>query len=163
MTGMARDNSENLAKVREAMAKAQVSQVADQVNAGDNTTHTETINFTSSFGNTYQGQVVFKRPNALDLMRIGGLKAQYFSEAGITNLEIVDNSVRLLAHVLAHLKVLVLKCPAWLFDVDKVDDMELIYEVYGKYRDWEDSFRKVVPTAQAGDSEPSEDAKAVDA
>lgn len=161
MTGQT--NAENLAKVREAMAKAQLQTTSDMVQGGGKSTFTELIDYIGLDGKEYKGYVVFKRVTAKDLMKIGGLKSEYFRQAGITDLTLVDDAIRLLAHVLSYLKVTVLKSPEWFFDVDSIEDVGLLYEVYGSYMKATETFRKDVPTAEAGNSEASENTTSMDA
>ena len=159
---MTNTNAENLAKVREAMNQVKVGQVADQVANGGAETYVHVFDYTSPSGNEYKGAIEFKRPNMKDIMRIGGLKAQTFADAGITDLELVDSSVRLLGHITAYLKVVVVKSPPWFFNIDEIADMDIIYEVYEAFREWEDSFRRPISETQASNSEQSEDPEALD-
>ena len=151
-----KDNTQNMAMVREAMANEQLKTVADQVQLGGELSNVLPIHYVASSGKLYEGNVVVKRPTTKDLMRIGGLKAQYFRDAGVEDLMLLDASVRFLAHVLAHLKVVVVQSPPWLFNVDTIEDTDVIYEVYAKFAKWDDSFRKGVSGTEKATSEPSE-------
>lgn len=130
---------ENLAEVRAAM---EAKEVRDQIRAGGDATEGVPINYTSVFGNTYKGFVVFKRPDMLDMMKMGGKKSQLFSEAGVTNLELVDDTIRVMAHVIATLSVVLVKRPEWLLDLNAVKEPDVLYHIFAKYEEWENSFRK---------------------
>lgn len=151
------DNSENMEKVRAAMAAHAKAQLAGDLKDG------VSIDYTSLEGNQYQGVVVFKKPNMGDYMRMGAIKADYLKKAGVTDLSLVDKSVQFMAHAMATLTVVAIKRPAWLLKLEEVTEPDVIYHVFAKYEEWEDSFRKRVSGVASADSEDSEGTEALDA
>lgn len=145
-----KDNSENMAKVRNAISQAK------EVNMGKDLKNGVYIDYTSDFGNNYQGTVVFKRPSVRDFMKMGAIKSEFLRKSGATKLELLDDSVKFLAHVTSVLKVVVAKCPEWLLDVEAVEEVDVLYEVFAEYKKWENSFRRELRTTEDGDSEASE-------
>jgi len=149
-------NEANLAKVRQLMAQNQ------QVQQGGNMTHGIFIDYVSQEGNHYTGTVVVKRPTVMDYMKMGGLKSEYLRQAGVQDANLVDDTVKILAHALATLKVVVVKCPEWLMDMDNIREIDVLYHVFDKYEEWDYSFRKPVQAEPIGAGEASESAGAVD-
>lgn len=143
-------NEENMEKVREAMA------ARDTVRAGNNAEGVVPIEFTSEEGNLYRGTVVFKRPSMSDLMRAGGIKSEYLRTAGVRDVRLVDETVKIMAHVMATLSIVLVKRPEWLLNLEEVQEADVLYHVYGKFEEWQDSFRKPLPKEPAGDSDPSD-------
>jgi hypothetical protein len=139
-------NEENMAKVKALMEQAQ------QVNVGSELQNGVDIDFTSADGNVYRGKVVFKRPSVMDYMKMGALKSEIFRLAGVKDLNLVDPTVKFMAHVIATLKTVVVKRPEWMLDIDNMQEPEVLYHVYGKYEVWEDSFRKPDAGESEGDS-----------
>lgn len=158
-------NEENMNKVREMMAKAE----SDRAGQGNSLTEGVLIDFTSEDGNEYKGKIIFRRPGMKDYMRMGGIKSEFLRQAGVRDVALVDGSVKFMAHVLGTLSVVIEKCPAWLLDgkgnidLENVKEPELLYHIFGKYEDWENSFRKPVSGTPAGDSAASETTAALDA
>lgn len=148
---------ENKRKVAEAMAFQQ------QVSQGSALEKREDIDYTTSEGNHYKGTVVFKKPSAMDMMKLGGLKSEYLRRGGATDLRLVDVPVRQLAQVMATLSVVLVKRPEWLADVTEVSDLDILYHVYDKFDEWERQFRRTVQPTAADASAPAEGEKTVDA
>lgn len=151
-----KDNTENMAKVREAMS------MQKQIAQGGELQYGIPIDYTSSEGKNYTGTVVFKKPNTMDLMKIGGLKSEFLRLGGTQNLNLVDPGIKYLAHVMATLSIVLHKRPEWLADVTKMDDLDVVYHVHDKYEEWESQFRKPVQGANADDSSATERTEAVD-
>lgn len=129
---------------------------ADIVNSGSGITHDEKIDFVTEEGNHFEGTVTFKKTNMKDEMKIGALKAQRLQNEGVTNLELVDRGTLFTNHVIASLQVAVIKSPSWFKDIDAIDEIDLLFHIYGKYDHWRNSFRKPPqPTSNDGDSEAS--------
>lgn len=153
MTGVTtgQGNEENMARIRALMEQSQ------QVNMGSANTKDVLIDFTTEFGTHYHGTVVFKRPNMQDYMRIGALKAQYIGQNGSVDLNLVDVQIKLIAHVMSTLKVVVAKAPAWMvvqgrISVEHFQEVDILYHLYAKYEEWENSFRTRVSEELPGDS-----------
>ena len=154
-THQAQGNEENMAKVRELMNQAQT------VNLGGNHTEGIPIDFTTEFGTHFTGNVEFKRPTMQDYMKMGALKAQFLGQGGAVNKHLIDDTIKFMAQVMSTLKVVIVRAPAWLvkdgrISVEHIQDPEILYHLYGKYEEWEDSFRKPVQEELQGDSQASE-------
>ena len=134
------DNTENMAMVKKLMAQA------DQIRLGGDLKAGVTIDFVTDFGTEIKGNVIFKRATMADYVKIGAIKSEYLREAGVVNINLVDNSVKFIAHVMATLSVVVVKSPEWLLDIGTVKEPDILYHVFGKYEVWEKSFRK--PTTE---------------
>jgi hypothetical protein len=146
-------NEQNMAKVREMMVK----NTAEQVNQGAEAQAGVPINYTSDYGKQYTGNVVFKRPSVMDFMKMGGIKSEILRTAGVKDVALVDGGVKFMAQVIATLKTVIVKSPEWLVNIDGVKDTDLLFHVYGKYEEWEDSFRpKPSANTTQGDSKPTE-------
>jgi hypothetical protein len=149
---MSKDNSANMEKIQEAMKMhAQVAQ-------GGELTHSVPVDFTSSEGRNYKGTVVFGKPTAMDVMKMGGLKSEFLRLGGAKDAQLVDQGIKFLAHVMATLSVVLQKRPEWLADVTKVSDLDLLYHVHDLYEEWESQFRKPVQRAVSDDTETTEGA-----
>lgn len=143
---------ENKRKVLEAM------EMQNKVSQGNALEHREDIDFTSEEGNHYQGTVVFKKPSAMEMMKIGGLKSEMLRLGGATDIRLVDGLIRQLAQVMATLSVVIVKRPEWLADVTKITDLGILYHVYDKFDEWESQFRRAVQQANADTGEATEGA-----
>lgn len=149
-------NEEELAKVRALMEKAQ------QVNLGENLQHGVPIDYESTFGNAYKGFIEFKRPSMQDYMKMGALKAQFLGANGMVNINLVDNTIKFMAQVMSTLKVVIVKAPHWLLsekgqiDVESIKEPDVLYHIFDKYEEWENSFRKQPERQPEGDSQASE-------
>lgn len=143
-------NEEQMAQVREAM---RMKELADEVNAGDKALDVVDIDFTSEeSGKHYTGKIVFKRPNVMQSLSLGGRKTQLLKEAGVVDKELADDGVLMMAQAISTLEVVVEKCPEWFLDITKVEEADLIFHVYGRYTLWDYSFRLKNNPALAGDS-----------
>lgn len=154
---MSQMHDENMAKVRESM------RVAQQVRQGGNLSEGELIDFTSSEDRHYYGYVVFKKPSLMDVMTMGGKKAEYLKRAGVTDVALVDDSILFMAQVMGTLEVVCIKRPDWLLTIESIEETEVLFHVYGKYVIWENSFRKKIRPTPTDDSAPAGGEKALDA
>lgn len=143
--------SERQKKAEENMAEVQrLMEEAAKVNAGSKLKEGIAIDFLSVDGNRYKGTVIFKRPGVMDFMKMGAIKSEIFREAGVVELSLVDQSVKMMAHVIANLKVVIAKSSIEdLLKIDECREPELLYHVYGKYEEWEYSFRKDTGTGES--------------
>jgi hypothetical protein len=150
---MAIGNEAQMAEIKAAMA---AKEKADQVNTGDKARYIVPIDFTSlESGAHYKGKIEFKRPNVFEGMKMGGLKTQILKDAGIVDRELADDGVMFMATAMATLKVVVVRCPEWFIDIEKVADSDLVFHVYGEYLKWNDSFRPNGEGVAEGNSQPS--------
>lgn len=147
---MAVQNKENLAMVQKLMEQS------DEINLGTLKREQVPIDYTSTSGYVYKGLVEFKRPSVKDYMRMGAIKSEILREAGVINIELVDSTIKFMAHVLATLQVCMVKCPEWLLNLEAITDTDLLYEVYEKYEVWQDSFRKDIKQKSEGDSQATQ-------
>jgi hypothetical protein len=154
--------SENLDKVRQAMSEANRVALGSDLNEG------VPIDFNSADGNEYKGTVYFRRPDMKAYMKMGAVKSEYLRVAGVKDISLVDGTVKFMAHVMGTLAVVISRAPAWLLDskgkldLEGVKEPEVLYHLFGKYEEWEDSFRKPIQRADAGDSKDTEPAENVD-
>lgn len=146
------ENKENMDKVREMIANAQ----AEEIRLGGKLQTGVPIDYTSAFGKRYTGTVIFKRPTMQDYMRMGALKSEYLRRAGVVDIKLVDATVKEMAQVMATLSTVVVKCPEWLVDLEKIEEADVLYHVYDKYDEWENSFRKPSEGEPTGDSPATE-------
>lgn len=150
-------NEENMSRVMELMHSA------EQVRQGDKLQEGVPINYTSQAGKVYTGVVVFKRPSMLDYMQMGGLKSEYLRQAGVVNVNLVDGTIKHMAQVLATIQKLAIKRPEWLLTPEKIEDPDVLFHVYDKYEEWENSFRTSNKAETTGDSESTDGEKTMDA
>jgi hypothetical protein len=149
-------NEAQMDEVRKAMA------LAGQVRQGGDLTKGVHIEFTSLEGNKYSGWVEFKKPTMSDFMRMGAIKSEVFRAAGVKDLNLVDESIKFMAHTMSTLEVVIAKRPEWLLNVQAVTEPEVLYHILGKYNEWEDAFRQDFRNTSAPDSEGAEGAETVD-
>lgn len=133
---MLAENAENMAKVKELMASAGQVRLGGELKAG------VFIDYETELGTQIEGNVLFKRPTMGDYLKMGAIKSEYLRNAGVVNIQLVDNTVKYMAHVMATLAVVVVKCPEWLMDLNSIQEADILYHVFGKYEEWEKSFRK---------------------
>lgn len=152
-------NEENLAKVRELMA-----QKSDIVSTGSALKTTIPIDYTSSEGNVYRGDVTFKRLSVFEILKASAIKSEILARAGVKNIKLVDDIVLALAQVIATLRVAVVKAPDWLelTDLTAIREADLLFFVEQVYTEWENSFR-LGRYRDSGDSKASATEEAVDA
>lgn len=143
---MEEQNAKNLAKVKDLIDKSEKIRLGGELKEG------VAIDFTSMSGNKYKGTVIFKRPTMQDYMKMGALKSEYFRAVGIVDLSLVDVAIKRIAQVMAVLSTIVVKCPDWMLDLNSIVEPEVLYHVYDKYEEWENSFRKSNNTELTGDS-----------
>lgn len=138
--------------------------LADQVALGNKLFHTETIDYTTSEGHHYVGDIVFKKPDILTMMKAGGIKSQLLLKAGVNNAEekaLLDPIVLTMLTVISSLEVVMVKRPDWIEDPTKVGESELLYHVYDRYLTWQDVFRPTGKNSSEGNSELATTEKAL--
>lgn len=137
-----------------------IEAVGSQALLGNKLTTTISVDFTSMEGNRYVGDITFKKPDVMTMLKAGAIKAQILKEAGITDMTLVDPIVSTMATVIASLDVvLVGSRPDWVKDIKKVGESELLYHIYDLYMEWQDSFRKTIseePEGNSGATSPEE-------
>lgn len=147
-------NEQNMEKVRNMM---NAKEATEELNLGDKATNAVLIDYLSDYGTNYKGTVIFKRPNVMEFMQMGGIKSEIFRKAGVKDVTLVDGGIKYMAQVLATLKLVIVKCPEWLVDIEAVKDTDLLFHVHEAYSEWEDTFRKQSFTATfTGDSKTAE-------
>jgi hypothetical protein len=146
-------NEEQMAQIRALM---ETKEKADEVNQGAKATNVVDIDFLSpETDEHYKGKIMFKRPNVMETMKMGGRKTQILKESGVVDRALADPGLMLMAEALATLEVVVVKCPEWFLDFQKSEDIDMIFHVYGQYNLWKFSFRSNGAGTQEGDSQPS--------
>lgn len=133
-------NEDKMAEVRKLMEEKKLEALADKVSGGD-AEDIINVDFTSDFGKRYTGKIQFKRPNVLEVMKIGGRKSEILRQSGVQELTLVDPSVRMMAEAIATLETVVVKCPEWFLDIQKVNDLDLVFHIFTRYEVWSNSFR----------------------
>lgn len=150
-------NEDNMAEIRRTMEAHRKAQAGGELKEG------EYIDYVSEEGNEYKGTVVFKKPTMEDFMRMGGIKSEIFRRAGVKDLALVDEAIKFMAHVISTLEIVIFKRPEWLMKIGEIKESDVLYHVFGRYQEWEESFRKPVPTRASEDSAATTGEKAVDA
>jgi hypothetical protein len=149
-------NKENMDKVREMMAQA------DKVRQGSEYIATLPLDYTSLTGKHYEGEMCVHKPDMGEFMRIGGLKSEYLRRAGVVSLQLVDNTIKESAQIMATLAIVISKAPEWLIKLEAIKEPDVLFYVYDEYMKWEDSFRKRDSKESSGNSTDTEGEKAVD-
>ena len=152
---MSDKRTENLAKIRA---------MGEKIAVGNKLQHTIEVNFVSENGNHYEGNIVVHRPSMGDYIKMGVEKAKYLQkqmgvdENGMpvqVNMHYIDPGVRVLAHTLGTLSVVVDKCPEWFLYPEELTDYDVLDHVFTQYEVWLDSFRNRNRKQADGDSEQS--------
>jgi hypothetical protein len=131
-------NEEAMAQVKALMeAKERV----EEVNQGDKATNVVSIEYEANSGKLYKGKIQFKRPNIMESMSMGGRKTQILQQAGVVDRELADDGVMMMAQSLSTLETVAVKRPEWLINMGTIEDTDVIFHVYGKYREWDLNFR----------------------
>ncbi|URJ36611.3 hypothetical protein MF625_001030 [Paenibacillus polymyxa] len=138
------------------------AEAAQKVRAGGELKEAESLDYTSLEGKHYTGVLVFKKLNMSDLMRAGAIKSEILREAGVQEIRLVDNTVLFAAHVISVLEVALHKRPECLLRLKEIKEPDLIYHVYEKYQDWEESFRKDFRNSPEDNSQAAAGKEAVD-
>jgi hypothetical protein len=138
------------------MEEQKMENLAKEVNEGADAENVMNVDFTSTEGNQYKGKILFKRPSVMEIMKMGGRKSEILRQAGVTELTLVDPSVRMMAQAIATLETVVVKCPEWFLNIHEIQDLDIIFHVYGLYEVWENSFRSSNIKAQTPNSKPAE-------
>jgi hypothetical protein len=149
-------NESNMEQIRKLMEEQKMENLAKEVNEGADAENVMNVDFTSTEGNQYKGKILFKRPSVMEIMKMGGRKSEILRQAGVTELTLVDPSVRMMAQAIATLETVVVKCPEWFLNIHEIQDLDIIFHVYGLYEVWENSFRSSNIKAQTPNSKPAE-------
>jgi hypothetical protein len=132
---------ENLSKIRE-MGKS--------IAAGSSNLGQLDIDYTGFDGRHYEGEIIVKRPNMGDYIKMGVEKAKYIQkQIGVDasgraidlDVQYIDSTVSFLAHMLATFKVVVKKCPEWFLYPEEIEDFDFLNYIFTKYEVWLNSFR----------------------
>jgi hypothetical protein len=107
----------------------------------------------------FQGHFKVKHPSLLDQMEIGVRRAKYLNGASIESLDTVTDNI---SYITATLSVVVKEAPTW-FNIATLDSYEVLWEIYTKYKAWNDTFRRTNATStDAGGSKASTDERPVE-
>jgi hypothetical protein len=146
---------------QKAAAQAAI-ETAQKVRAGGELKEGESLDFTSSEGNHYTGVLVFKKLDMADLMKIGAIKSEILREAGVKDVQLVDNDILFMAHVISVLEIALYKRPECLLKLKKITEPDLLFHVYGKQQLWEAEFRKDFRNSLENDSSDAKRKETVD-
>jgi hypothetical protein len=152
-------NEANMEKVREMMAQ---TKRAEDVKLGAELEKGVFIDFVSAYGTVFKGTIVFRRPTAMDFIRMGAVKSRLLGSFGVVDLRLVDMTVKHLAQCMAVIKSVTVKAPTWLLtdkgeiDVENIKEFDLLYHIHDKYEEWDSMFRKGHTEEPQGDSETPE-------
>lgn len=147
----------------EQRAAAQAAiETAQKVRAGGELKEGEILDFTSSEGNHYSGVLVFKKLNMADLMKIGAIKSEMLRVAGVQDIQLVDNDILFMGHVISTLEIALDKRPECLLKLNEITEPDLLFHVYGKYQLWEATFRKDFRNSRENNSEDTAGKETVD-
>lgn len=131
-------NEEAMAQVKALM---ETKENVEEVNRGDKATNVVPIDYTAESGKRYTGKVEFKRPNVMEVLSMGGRKTQHLKSAGVVDRELADDGIMMMAQALSTLEVVAVKRPEWFIDMESIIDTDVIFYVYGLYREWDYNFR----------------------
>ena len=110
-------------------------------------------------GEEVKGTFTVKFPSILDTIDIEVNLAKVLKDADLNTISKMGYT---LAASVCYLDKLLVKSPDW-FDMDKVDNPDLIYELYTKAKEFENSFRKQNGEDESrGDSPKSDDKEVAD-
>ncbi|MBE0335119.1 hypothetical protein [Paenibacillus sp. 23TSA30-6] len=137
-------------------------ETAQKVQAGGELKEAETLDFTSDEGKHYTGVLVFKKLTMADILKAGAIKSEILREAGVQEIQLVDNDVLFMAHVISFLEVALEKRPECLLKLKEITEAELLFHVYSKYKAWEGTFRKDFRNAPKDNSEATTGKETVD-
>lgn len=108
-----------------------------QILLGKNKKHVAQIDM-SDIHPDLVGTFVFHYPSLMEQIRIGTIKAQLLDGVPV---ESVDTATNVAAFMMATLRVVLDSAPEW-FNLDTVDDLEVLSRVFNEYAQWRESFRK---------------------
>lgn len=166
MAKLTGDNTENMAVVRNMMEQ---TARANEVKLGADLEKGVPIDFVSAYGTQYKGTIVFRRPTSMDFIKMGALKSRILGSFGIVDLRLVDATVKHLAQCMAVIKTVTVQAPIWLLtddgkvDVETIKEFDLLYHIFEKYEDWDESFRTGHTAESQGDGETAGRTEDVDA
>lgn len=143
-------NEDAMTMVKDLIQQSEQIRLAGDLKEGVN------IDYMSTEGNHYIGVIVFKRPTMKDLLKMGGLKSEYLRLGGAVDIDLVDSSVKAMAQIMATLATVIIKCPAWFMELEDIKEVDLLYHVYDKWEEWDNSFRKPNTEESSEDSGTAE-------
>lgn len=88
--------------------------------------------------NGFTGTFSVKYPSLMEKMRIGTLRAQYLMGMPSSSVDVITDNI---AFMTATLNVVVTDAPKW-FDLNKMDDYEVLEAIFEPYKEWSDTFRR---------------------
>lgn len=146
-----------MAENQQERQKAKELQViADQMMAGNDDTLTYELDLIVGQRN-FKGQFVFRRPSVYEQARIGLRVAEMLSAAdkdGYMHRLYTDVYHENLVMMVATLEVVVAEHPKW-WDLESVRDDDLVGTLYGRYKVWQNGFRRPIQPEPAGDAGPA--------
>ncbi len=123
-----------------------------QIGLGANLTHEILVDYIDAYDDHFKGKIVIRRPNMQDYLKMGALKASYLKQAVgkdpttketiYADPNFIDHTIKMMAQFISTFKVLVVKCPKWFDEPEKLNDFGLLDHIYFEYEVWLNSFRK---------------------
>jgi hypothetical protein len=160
----------NMDMVNEMMMKAAAANAAT-VQQGNKALLAVPIDYVAESGMHYKGTVAFRRPSAMDYIRMGAIKSELLRVFGaqpivqyvqrpdggmqmVESMAHVDTTTKFLANALSICDVLLAQpVPEWLQDHRNLTDTDLILQVYNGFEDALASFRTGTQAVPSGNGE----------
>lgn len=98
--------------------------------------------------NGYQGEFVVKYPSLKDKMNVGILRSKLTGGVPIQQLDVLTDNI---SYMSATLMVVTISAPKW-FDIEIMDDYEVLDYVFTEYNNWVNSFRRTNQQGNNADS-----------
>ncbi len=158
--------------IQQMMKEAEAKRAADLISQGNNAKVPVEINYTSiNSGETYKGTFVFRRPSAMDAIKVGTAKSEYLRTNGVRpqwvltpdgqypmeSMAHVEPRVVALAQSLATCKVLLESAPDWFGDYENMFDYDVLLHLEVRFSEELLSFRKQPEKVPANNSETTGD------
>jgi len=135
-------------------------EILNRVDAASKISQSDSKKFDFSVDiNGYKGDFSVKYPSLMDKMRIGTARSKLLGGLSSDVVDIITDNI---AFMSATLMTICTKSPKW-FNLDVLDDYEVLEAVYERYKAWADTFRvDNSPSRDAGDSRTSSDEETVE-
>ena len=138
---------------QERQKAKEVQVIADQMMAGSDDTLTYELDLIVGQRN-FKGRFVFRRPSVYDQARIGLRVAEMLSAAdkdGYMHRLYTDVYHENLVMMIATLEMVITGHPKW-WDLENVRDDDLVAKLYGRYKVWQNGFRRPLQPEPSGDA-----------
>lgn len=126
------------------------------------------INHKLETGEVKEGQFTTKKLSIMDRSKIGVRKSQLSGgmytvrdDQGNPTGQGLDEDTDFLNHMISHLEVALIQKPIW-FDLNNIDDADLVRKVFKEVIDFEASFRRPGNTSDSGNDGSSQEASSTE-